>query len=82
MNLYAQVVTEAKRFLPQGEDVDRFVTRQCRFHLKINSGELSASHIPELARWIGCSAGLLIPKEQARILRVKIEALAKAAQQC
>jgi hypothetical protein len=76
MNLYEQVVALAQQYLPQSEDANHIVNRQCRSHLQIDPNALSAADIPGLARWVGISAGLLIPKEEALSLRQKIEALA------
>ena len=75
MELYDQVLNEVRQFLPRGEDVGRFVERQCRLHLKIEPSALRADHLPELARWISVSIGLLIPKEKAALLRQNIERL-------
>jgi hypothetical protein len=75
MNLYERVVAELQQVLPKSEDPGQFVDRQCRSHLQIEPGALSAAHIPELARWIGVSTSLIVPKEQALILRQKIESL-------
>jgi len=75
MNLYERVVAEVQQVLPKDQDAGNFVARQCSSHLNIDPGVLDAAHIPELARWIGISASLLIPKEQALALRQKIENL-------
>ncbi len=75
MELYEQVINEVRPFLPRSEDVGRFVERQCRSHLNIEPAALSAAHLPELARWISISIGLLIPKEKALLLRQNIERL-------
>jgi len=75
MELYEQVINEVRPFLPRREDVGRFVESQCRSHLNIEPAELNAGHLPELARWISISIGLLIPREKALLLREKIEKL-------
>ena len=76
MNLYEQVVALVQLHLPQSEDANQLVNRQCQSHLQIDPNALSAADIPGLARWVGVSASLLIPKEDALILRQKIEDLA------
>lgn len=75
MALYKQILTEVRQFLPPQEDVEGFVTRQCRSHLQVEPEALSPSDLPILAWWIGISASLLIPKEQALLLRQKVERL-------
>jgi hypothetical protein len=75
MNLYEQVVAEVQQVLPKGQDAGNFVARQCSSHLNVEPSALSVSQISELARWIGVSASLLIPKDQALALGQKIAGL-------
>ena len=75
MNLYERVVAEVQPVLPKDQDAGAFVARQCSSHLNVEPGALSAAHISELARWIGVSASLLIPKEQALALGQRVAAL-------
>ena len=75
MNLYERVVAEVQQVLPKDQDAGKFVARQCTSHLNVDPGALSTSHLPELARWIGVSASLLIPRDQALALGQKIAGL-------
>ena len=73
MSLYDRVLDVARPSL--AGSTERFMERQCRAHLGIAPEEISAQHLPELARWTEISAALLIRREDAKALRRKIEAL-------
>ncbi len=76
MSLYDQILTEARPYL--GGNTERFVARQCQAHLKLSPPDsITPAQLPELGRWVEISAGLLMAKDQASVLRQKIEGLAK-----
>ena len=75
MAIYDKVINEVGHFLPPGEDVTRFISRQCKSHLNVEPEAVTTANLPELARWIGISASLLIPQEKATELRQKIESI-------
>lgn len=66
-----KAVEIASRYM--GDRGEGFIRRQCRAHLNIDIDSLSSKHIPELARWVGTSAGLVMDK--ARVERFKKEIL-------
>lgn len=50
-----------------------FLERQTKFHMNgLSLEQLSKQHLPELAKWVQLSAGLLIGKEKATELAVWI----------
>ena len=53
-----------------------FLERQTKHHLSgLEFTSLEKSHLPELAKWVGISAGLLIDKKRAAELSEKIKML-------
>lgn len=65
-----QVVRIATEFL--GPAAATFMARQCK-HIKLNSiEELAFDHIPEYAKYVEISAGLLIGKDKAKVLKDKL----------
>lgn len=59
-----------------GEKSERFLERQCRAHIKIETKDLANAHLSELARWVEVSAALLVSIDEAHAMRRRIEALA------
>ena len=57
-------------------EVKRFIARQCKSHLKIETSALSGSHVKDLAMWMGVGAGLIMDAAKAGELSNKIAALA------
>jgi len=58
-----------------GPAAKQFLERQCSAHLSTSFDGLSAEHLPELAKWINISAGLIIDKAKAEELANKVLAL-------
>lgn len=55
-----------------GPAASTFMSRQCK-HLKLNSiEELTFDHLPEYSKYVEISAGLLIGKEKAKLLKEKV----------
>jgi hypothetical protein len=66
-----RVLKESTTYL--GPAAGNFMERQTKHHLNgLAFGDLERSHLPELAKWIKISAGLLIGKEKAEELGEKI----------
>ncbi len=56
-----------------GPSSQAFLERQTKHHLNgLEFVNLEKSHLPELSRWVGISAGLLIDKKRAQELADKI----------
>ncbi|MDY6835169.1 MAG: hypothetical protein SVY53_10265 [Chloroflexota bacterium] len=73
MALYDEVVDIAKVYL--GPAADKFVTRQIRTHLNIESSQLSKQHLDELAHWCNISGALAMSEEKAMEFSNKVKAL-------
>jgi hypothetical protein len=73
MGLYEEVVEKTAPYL--GASTQRFLERQCKFHLKVDPHSLGKEHINDLARWVGISASLLIDREKADALKKDILSL-------
>jgi hypothetical protein len=54
---------------------EKFVARQCQQHVKVDPDQLSRSHLPELARWMEISGGMIMDKAKAKELAARIQAL-------
>jgi hypothetical protein len=55
----------------------RFLERQTNAHMNgLKFVDLERKHLPDLAKWVNISAGLLIDKAKAEELSKKISALA------
>lgn len=56
-----------------GPSSKSFLERQTRSHMKgLDFVDLQKTHLPDLSKWVGISAGLLIGKEKASDLAQKI----------
>jgi hypothetical protein len=56
-----------------GPSSKAFLERQTRSHMNgLDFNELQRNHLPDLAKWVDTSAGLLIGKEKATLLAQKI----------
>ncbi|ABD42168.1 hypothetical protein Mhun_2468 [Methanospirillum hungatei JF-1] len=54
----------------------RFLERQTKFHLDgLEFDDLKKEHIPELAKWVGISAQLIVDEKKASQLADKIKNL-------
>lgn len=52
-----------------GPSSKAFLERQTRAHMNgLEFGNIERSHLPELAKWVNISAGLLIGKDKAKDL--------------
>lgn len=58
-----------------GPAAKQFLERQCKAHCGVDFADLAAANIPELAKWINISAGLVIDKAKAEELSNKVLAL-------
>lgn len=74
MTLYEHVLEIVRPYL--GDKAEKFLVRQCRVHISIETDKLTKEHLPVLSRWVGISASLLVSTEDADVMRQKIEALA------
>jgi hypothetical protein len=69
-----QVVSLAVDYLGPATKV--FMARQTRVHMNgLAFDALEKEHLPELSKWVFISASLIIEKEKAKELAVKIEKL-------
>ena len=58
-----------------GPAANRFLERQAAAHMNgLKFSDLKKEHLPELAKWVNISAGLLIDKSRAKELSDKIVA--------
>lgn len=73
MSLFDDVKGVVSKYL--GGQAERFIERQCKAHLNINPQDLTKGNLNDLAKWIGISAGLLLPKEKAEALKNEIISL-------
>ena len=54
----------------------RFLERQTKFHLNgLAFDDLTREHIPELAKWVGISAQLIVDEKKATMLAETIKKL-------
>ncbi len=54
----------------------RFLERQTKFHLDgLEFDDLTKDHIPELAKWVGISAQLIVDDKKAAMLAETIKKL-------
>lgn len=75
MGLSDQILQMSTGYL--GPAAKKFLDRQCKAHLGIdNLDAISPDKIPELAKWINVSAGLIIDKDKAKELSDKVSTLA------
>lgn len=52
----------------------RFLERQTKFHLNgLEFDNLSREHIPELSKWVGISAQLVVDEKKAKMLAEMIK---------
>ncbi len=69
-----EVTSLAVNFL--GPATGKFMQRQTSAHMNgLDFEAIEKQHLPELAKWVNISAGLLIGKEKAKTLADKIAAL-------
>lgn len=73
MTMWEQLVGIGKPYL--GPATERFLTRQCRLHLKVEASALTQVHMRELSRWVENSAGLIMDPIKAAEMARKIAAL-------
>lgn len=73
----SKAVEIAARYM--GDRGEGFIRRQCSAHLNINMDSLSPKHIPELARWVAVSAGLIMDKAQVERFKKEILSLREEA---
>jgi len=73
MALYDQVVDVARVYL--GPAAEKFVTRQIRTHLNIESAQLGKQHLDELAHWCNISGALAMNEDKAKEFSNKVKAL-------
>lgn len=73
MSLYDEVVGLSKPYL--GMATEKFVARQCEQHVKVSPQQLSRAELPELARWMEISGGMIMDKTKAKELAARILAL-------
>lgn len=60
-----------------GPSSQKFLERQTTSHMNgLTLNDLKKEHVPELAKWVNVSAGLLIGKEKATELQGKLLKLA------
>lgn len=77
MALYDEVVDLARLYLgPAGK---KFVDRQIKGHLEIESAQLDASHLDELATWCYTSSKILMDDAKAREFSEKVRTLRNGA---
>ena len=74
MGFYDDVVNLSKTYF--GPAAKKFVDRQISGNLKIESSQLSPSHLDELAKWCYTSGKLMIDDAKAQELSSKVKALA------
>lgn len=74
MALFDEVKNTVSRYI--GAQSEKFIERQCRAHLKVEPGGLNSSHVTELAKWVGISAGLILSQDKADELKRDILKLA------
>lgn len=74
MALFDDAKNIASKYI--GTQSEKFLERQCRVHLKVEPGSLSSSQIADLAKWVGISAGLILPRDKADALKQEILKLA------
>jgi len=58
-----------------GPAAKQFLERQCSAHLSSSFDALAPDQLPDLAKWIGISAGLVIGKDKAEEFANKVLAL-------
>jgi hypothetical protein len=58
-----------------GPATESFLSRQCKGHLKVDVGELTPAHLPELAKWVATSAALIMDQAKATEVANKISKL-------
>lgn len=69
--LSEKVLTTSVLYL--GPAARMFLERQTKYHLNgLAFDDLQLTHLPELARWVNISAGLIIDKVRAKELSEKI----------
>ena len=73
MGLYEDVVEVAKPYL--GPAAGKFISRQIGGHLSIQDAQLAKQHLPELAKWVHSSGGMLMDDAKAKELADKIAKL-------
>ncbi len=73
MALYDNIVALSKNYL--GPAAAKFVDRQIDAHLKVDSSQLTSSHMEELAKWCYSSGKLLMDNDEAKEYSEKVKAL-------
>ena len=73
MTLWEQIVGVGKPYL--GPATETFLSRQCKSHLKIEGTAVTKAHLPDLAKWVENSGGLIMDPPKAAEMARKIVAL-------
>ena len=73
MSLYAQVVDVSKPYL--GPAAERFISRQCTAHLKIEPTAIIRGDLANLSKWVRSSGALVMDERKATELAAKISRL-------
>lgn len=63
-----------------GDRGESFIKRQCNAHLNIDLDSLTSKHVPELAKWVGVSAGLVMDKAKVEKFKEEILSLGEDAE--
>lgn len=58
-----------------GPAAKQFIDRQCKAHLNTDFDSIGPAHVPELAKWIKISAGLILDKTKSEEFANKVLAL-------
>lgn len=58
-----------------GPATDMFISRQCSHHLKVTLDTIGPAQLPDLAKWVEISAGLIMEAPKAAELAAKIRTL-------
>ncbi|MBL4693817.1 hypothetical protein JKY72_00410 [Candidatus Gracilibacteria bacterium] len=58
-----------------GPAAERLVLRQIRSHLKKDPADLTVADLPELAKWIELSAGMLINVETGKAMADRVRTM-------
>ncbi len=71
--LAEKVIAVSKPYF--GPATESFLSRQCKGHLKVDVGDLTPSHLAELAKWVASSAALIMDPAKATEVANKIAKL-------
>lgn len=62
LNYYQKVVDITEEYL--GPAADRFIRRQCEFHLNKSAEQINKRDLPKLAYGVGIALGLLVDDKE------------------